>query len=192
MSFKTIVTECKDILQPELTLSQQMMMLQGKGCRAALTKMKAEFMLGESLQDVVMYNFITGGIDKTRYNNEAVIGNRQIQEYALQMLQNCKTNPAMLMREPVAVFAKTYDCNYTNTFTDRRFFITPPYNANGKCIAGNVIFLNKSTNNYELLPQGWFYAGGKNCKGSASEEAILSVMKLLAGDVLQQQRWKTK
>ena len=58
MSFKTIVTECRDILDPELTLSQQMMMLQGKGNRPALTKMLAEFMLGETLQDVVMYNCI--------------------------------------------------------------------------------------------------------------------------------------
>ena len=68
MSFKTIVTECRDILDPELTLSQQMMMLQGKGNRPALTKMLAEFMLGEILQDVVMYNCITGAVDKKRYN----------------------------------------------------------------------------------------------------------------------------
>lgn len=179
MSFKTIVTECRDILDPELTLSQQMMMLQGKGNRPALTKMLAEFMLGETLQDVVMYNCITGAVDKKRYNNEAVIGARQIQESAVQMLKNFESSPVLSAYQPVAVFAKIYDCDYTNVFTDRRFFRVPPFNPDGKCIAGNVIFLNKATNKYEPLPNSWFYVGGKTCKGSASEEAMLSVVKLL-------------
>ena len=50
---------------------------------------------------------------------------------------------------------------------------------NGKCIAGNVIFFNNQTGKYETVPRGWFYAGGKNCRGSASEESVLSVMKTL-------------
>ena len=29
------------------------------------------------------------------------------------------------------------------------------------------------------MPRGWFYAAGKTCRGSASEESIMSVAKVL-------------
>ena len=160
--------------------------------RPLLTKQRIEELLGEKFGNIVMYNLNTNELSPRMYNEHFVVGARQMSDMVVGIKTNCSTIPTLADREPVAVFAKTYDCNYTNTFIDRRFFITPPYNANGKCIAGNIIFFNKATGMCEALPHGWFYAGGKNCRGSASEEAILSVMKLLAGDVLQQQRRKTK
>ena len=66
-----------------------------------------------------------------------------------------------------------------NWFANRVFFRVPPYDTKGKCIAGNLILFNKENGKYESMPRGWFYTAGKICRGSASEESIMSVAKVL-------------
>lgn len=147
--------------------------------RPLLTKQRIEELLGEKFGNIVMYNLNTDELSSRMYNEHFVIGARQMPDMVAGIRTNCATTPTLAGREPVAVFAKIYDCDYANVFTDRVFFNVPPYNSYGKCIAGNIIFFNKTTGMCEALPHGWFYAGGKTCHGSASEEAILSVMKIL-------------
>ena len=147
--------------------------------RPILNRKKIEELLGEKFENFVMYYLDTNKLNRKVYNDSPVVGHKQIQETISQITQDCANSPELSNRELVAVFAKTVDCNYSDWFTDRVFFRVPPYDMNGKCIAGNVILFNNQTRKYETVPRGWFYAGGKNCRGSASEESVLSVMKTL-------------
>ena len=147
--------------------------------RPAFNRKIIEELLGEKFENVVMYYLDTNKLNRKVYNDSPVVGHKQIQETISQITQDCANSSELSNRELLAVFAKTVDCNYSDWFINRVFFRVPPYDMNGKCIAGNVIFFNNQTGKYETVPRGWFYAGGKNCRGSASEESVLSVMKTL-------------
>jgi hypothetical protein len=147
--------------------------------RPILNRKKIEELLGEKFENVVMYYLDTNKLNRKVYNASPVVGYKQIQETISQITQDCANSSELSNRELLAVFAKTVDCNYSDWFINRVFFRVPPYDMNSKCIAGNVILFNNKTRKYETVPRGWFYAGGKNCRGSASEESVLSVMKTL-------------
>jgi acetylglutamate synthase len=42
-----------------------------------------------------------------------------------------------------------------------------------------VIFYNKTTRKYESMPRGRMYVGGRTCRGSASEDSMLAVFRVL-------------
>ena len=147
--------------------------------RPILNRKKIEELLGEKFENVVMYYLDTKKLNRKIYNETAVIGLKGISDAMSQIKQDCADSSELKNRELVAVFAKTFDCDYSNWFTNRVFFRVPPYDTNGKCIAGNVIFFNKQTGMYESMPRGWFFASGKTCRGSASEESMASVTKVL-------------
>lgn len=147
--------------------------------RPILDRKKIEELLGEKFENVVMYYMDTNKLNRRFYNASPVVGHKEIQEAISQIKHDCASSPELNNREFVAIFAKTFDCFYSDWFTNRVFFRVPPYDMNGKCIAGNVILFNNQTGMYETVPRGWFYSGGKNCRGSASEESVLSVMKTL-------------
>ena len=147
--------------------------------RPILNRKKIESLLCEKFENVVMYYVDTNKLNRKVYNDSPVIGLKEISGAISQIKQDCANSSEFNNRELVAVFAKTVDCNYANWFANRVFFRVPPYDTNGKCIAGNVIFFNKLTGKYESMPRGWFYTAGKTCRGSASEESIMSVAKVL-------------
>lgn len=156
--------------------------------RPILNRTKIEELLGEKFENVVMYDLNTNQINRSLYNGFCIVGERQISKMASEIKTQCSIDSVLSNRTPVAIFAKIYDCDYTNAFVDRRFFKVPPYNVDGKCVAGSVIFYNNQTKKYESLPQGWFYAGGRACRGSASEEALLAVLNVMSPEILKQQR----
>lgn len=147
--------------------------------RPVLNRMTIEELLGEKFSNVVMYYVGTNKLNRKFYNESAVIGLKEISCAISQIKQDCAKSSELCNRELVAVFAKTVDCNYANWFANRVFFRVPPYDTKGKCIAGNVILFNKENGKYESMPRGWFYTAGKICRGSASEESIMSVAKVL-------------
>ena len=147
--------------------------------RPILDRKKIEELLGEKFENFVMYYMDTNKLNRKVYNDSPVVGLKEISNAVAQIKYDCAEISELNNRELVAVFAKTVDCNYSDWFTDHIFFCVPPYDMNGKCIAGNVILFNKQTGKYEAVPRGWFYAAGKACRGSASEESVLSVMKTL-------------
>ena len=148
--------------------------------RPILNRTKIEELLGEKFENVVMYYLDTKRINRKTYNDSYIVGHKQMADMSNMFIQACDNNPELTLHVPVAVFAKIYDCNYANVLTDRNFIgATPPYNHEGKCIAGNVIFYNKTINKYEHMPRGWFYVGGRTCRGSASEDSMLAVFEVL-------------
>ncbi len=148
--------------------------------RPILNRQKIEELLGEKFGNVVMYYLDTNKLNRKIYNHSLVVGYKQITDMSKMFMKDCDDNPELTLHVPVAVFAKIYDCDYTNVFSDRDFIgATPPYNSAGRCIAGNVIFYNKITKKYECMPRGWFYAGGRMCRGSASEDSMLAVLSVL-------------
>ena len=148
--------------------------------RPILNRKKIEELLGEKFENVVMYYLDTKKLNRKFYNDTPVVGHKQIADMSNMFVQDCDNNPELTLHVPVAVFAKIYDCNYVNVLTDRDFIgATPPYNSGGKCIAGNVVFYNKTTQDYECMPRGWFYVGGRTCRGSASEDSMLAVFGIL-------------
>lgn len=147
-----------------------------------LTQDEIENLLGEKFTDIVMYDLKTNQINRNSYNERVVVGEKQISKMATEIKTLCSDSAVLCGRTPVALFAKTVDCSYSDWFTNRVFFRVPPYDKNGRCIAGNIIFLNKEAQKYETLPRGWFYAGGRTCRGSASEESMLVVADALRTD----------
>ena len=166
--------------------------------RPILDRKKIEELLGEKFENFVMYYMDTNKLNRKVYNDSPVVGLKEISNAVAQIKYDCAEISELNNRELVAVFAKTVDCNYSSWFTNHIFFRVPPYDMKGKCIAGNVILFNKQTGKYEAVPRGWFYAAGKACRGSASEESVLSVMKTLKeyrtellGKQFAQQRMQT-
>ena len=148
--------------------------------RPILNRKKIEELLGEKFENVVMYYLDTNKLNRKTYNDSYVVGHKQMADMSNMFVQDCDNNPELTLHVPVAVFAKIYDCNYANVFADRDFIgATPPYNSDGRCIAGNVIFYNKTTRKYESMPRGWMYVGGRTCRGSASEDSMLAVFGIL-------------
>ena len=147
--------------------------------RPILNRKKIEELLGEKFENVVMYYLDTNKLNRKVYNDSPVIGLKEISDAISQIKKDCANSSELNNRELVAVFAKNFNCNHSEWFTNRIFISVPPYDTNGKCIAGNVIFFNKLTGKYESMPRGWFYAGGNVCRGSASEESVMSVAKVL-------------
>ena len=148
--------------------------------RPILNRTKIEELLGEKFENVVMYYLDTKKLNRKTYNDSYVVGHKQMADMSNMFVKDCDNNPELTLHVPVAVFAKIYDCNYANVLTNRDFIgATPTYNSDGKCIAGNVIFYNTISKKYECMPRGWMYVGGRTCRGSASEDSMLAVFRVL-------------
>lgn len=140
--------------------------------RAPLTKKVAEFMLGESLDKVVMYDIINDRKTKRYYNGHYVVGGNVVSDNILQFKKLCGQSSVLAGREPVALVAKT--CLY-------RYGVA--YNSHGWDVVGNVIFYEPKTKKYSAFTQGWMLCGEHKCNMAASEQALHDVITRVARDI---------
>lgn len=129
--------------------------------RMPLSRQMAEFMLGESLDNVVMYDIVRGKINRRMYNNTMVVGGRSIMSYIPRFQDLCRQSSALAGRMPVAIAAKTYLNNGTMD-----------YNKRGYKVAGNVIFYDAATKKYSAFTRGWMPCSVHRCNIAAAEQAL--------------------
>ena len=129
--------------------------------RLPLSRKMAEFMLGESLNNVVMYDLIQGQINRRWYNDSPVIGGQGIKIRIQRFQDVCRQSSVLAGRVPVAIVAKTY--------LDNR---TMDYNKRGNKVAGNVIFYDAATKQYSAFTRGWKPCFEHRCDIAAAEQAL--------------------
>ena len=133
--------------------------------RAPLTKEMAEFMLGESLDKVVMYDLVNNRASQRIYNGAYVVATGQMLGMAAKFKDLCAKSSVIAGRVPVAVVAKTYESEYNMN-----------YNSRGCDVAGNVIFYDPKTKKYSGFRRGWMPVCSHLCRYAASEEALYDMM----------------
>ena len=133
--------------------------------RMPLTKAVAESVLGESLDNVVMYDFCNNCVNKRNYNGLYVVATRQMSGMAAKFVDLCAKSSVIAGRVPVAVVAKTYESEYSMN-----------YNSRGCDVAGNVIFYDPKTKKYSGFRRGWMPVCSHLCRYAASEQALYDVM----------------
>ena len=150
----------EDIFHPELNDIFENTKTPRDG-RLPLSRQMAEFMLGESLNNVVMYDLVQGKINRRWYNNTMVTGGRSIVSYISRFQDLCRQSSVLSGRVPVAIAAKTY--------LDNR---TMDYNKCGYKVAGNVIFYDAATKKYSAFTRGWKPCFEHRCYNAAAEQAL--------------------
>ena len=165
------MTKSKDIIFPEFNDIFEDTKTPRNG-RAPLTKKVAEFMLGESLDNVVMYDIVNDRKNKRYYNGHYVVGGNFLRDDVPQFKKLCEQSSVLAGREPVALVAKT--CLY-------RFGVA--YNLHGWDVVGNVIFYEPKTKTYSAFTQGWMLCGKHKCNMAASEQALYDVVTRVARDI---------
>lgn len=147
--------------------------------RRVLTRVSAEFILDESLDNVVMYNFVTNKPNRTRYNGHHVAGLRQVEFMAPLFRDICAQSATLEDYTPVALVAKTCvrsgcdlprggnECVYSNR---------------ANAISGNMILYNPRAQVYSALPSGWAYCGTRGCHIAAAEEALLAAARHISSN----------
>ncbi|MBR2011826.1 MAG: hypothetical protein IKA08_00975 [Alphaproteobacteria bacterium] len=133
--------------------------------RAPLIRADAEFILGEPLSNVVIYDFINKRIDKSIYNGHCIVGGRLVTERAPKIKELCAKSSVIAGRVPVAVVAKTYEPEYGMR-----------YSSLGDYVAGNIIFYNPKTKKYSAFTRGWMPFCEHLCRFAAAEQALYDVM----------------
>ena len=133
--------------------------------RMPLSRQMAEFMLGESLDNVVMYDMVRGKINRRMYNNTMVVGGRSIMSYIPRFQDLCRQSSVLAGRMPVAIAAKTYVNNGTMD-----------YNKRGYKVAGNVILYDAATKKYSAFTRGWMPCSVHRCNIAAAEQALFDAV----------------
>ena len=136
--------------------------------RPALTRKRAEFMLGEPIKNVVIYDCRTQKFNRHMYNGCFLMGRKSIGRLMPEFTQLISQGGGADGRIPLAIVAKTCDW-YGESYHD--------YNHRGYDIAGNVIFYNPNERRYTVFSYSWMYCGSRSCVASASEEAVLIAVR---------------
>lgn len=135
--------------------------------RAPLSRAVAESVLGESLDNVVIYDLINNRANRQTYNSHRVVGHSAMATNAERFKKLCAKSPVIAGRVPVAVVAKT--CSETSYMA---------YKKCGHHVVGNVVFYDPDTKEYSAFAQGWpwTYCRCHPCSVAASEQALYDAM----------------
>ena len=153
-----------DIFHPELNDIFEKTKTPRDG-RLPLSRQMAEFLLGESLDDVVLYDLVNGCANRRSYNTHLIVGMGNINGFVPHFKELCSQSSVLMGRVPVAVAAKTYSQHRSLD-----------YHRRGLDVAGNVIFYDAQSRKYSAFTRGWMHCDSHYCNVAASEQALYDVM----------------
>ncbi|MBP3316467.1 MAG: hypothetical protein J6L70_02610 [Alphaproteobacteria bacterium] len=139
--------------------------------RVPLTRAMAESVLGESLDNVVIYDLINNRPNRRTYNSHYVIGGNTMATNATRFKNLCAKSHVIAGRVPVAVVAKTYLQHRSMDYSNR-----------GTAVSGKVIFYDPETKGYAAFTRGWMHCGCHVCNVAASEQALYDAMNVVVSD----------
>lgn len=139
--------------------------------RAPLSRAVAESVLGESLDNVVIYDLINNRANRRTYNSHYVVGSVTMSTNAARFKKLCANSSVIAGRVPVAVAAKTYLQHRSMDYSSR-----------GTAVSGRVIFYDAETKKYSAFTRGWMHCACHVCNVAASEQALYDTMNTVVSD----------
>ena len=140
--------------------------------KSELTKEKTEQLLKKSYNDIVAYNIETGAINKKTYNDQPVIGLRDVVLKISDFKQKWEQSSELQDLTPIMVVTKT---------VHRRF---SEYDRYGSGVAGNVIIWDKKKKDYYALAPEWFHICYHMCNAAASEQCLYDTAEYVRNNII--------